>query len=184
MPADTRSTHRARTIPMTACPRCKAPLEAPLACSACGTLLAAPDDASPFAIFGLPVAYALDHADLRRRLLRFSRLTHPDFFATQDAASRALAERNTALLNRAHAVLSDDVERAEWIVDAAAGLAIEKERAMPPEFLLEVLEWNEALEEFRAQSGESDRGRIDELKRALTARRAESLERIARGLSG
>ena len=35
------------------CPACKAPLETPLGCKACGVLLSVPDDASPFALFGL-----------------------------------------------------------------------------------------------------------------------------------
>jgi molecular chaperone HscB len=138
-----------------ACPGCGAELETPIACAACGRLLAAADGVTPFAVLGLEPAARADAEDLRRRLLRFSRLVHPDFFGAAGSEQRALAERNTALLNEAWRVVSDDAVRADWLVRHLGGPGEADERQMPQAFLMEVLEWNEALEEARgAPAGE------------------------------
>ncbi len=127
---------------MARCPRCSATLETPLGCLACGALTSLerdPDSFGPFEIFGLAPSHAVDAQDLRRRLLRISRLTHPDFFATAGDEEKRRAERATAILNAAHAVLSDASSRAEWLVKSLGGPDENEERAMPQEFLLEVL---------------------------------------------
>lgn len=93
---------------------------------------------------------AVDGADLKRRLLRFSRLVHPDYFAARDSNLREAAERASAELNAAHALLADEAARADWLVRAAGGPDERVERALPQAFLMEVLEWNETLEAARA----------------------------------
>lgn len=162
---------------MTNCPACGAPLETPVACGACGAVLAVSDSATPFELFGLPPGFAVDERDLRRRSTRFSRLVHPDFFAASDPAVRERAERNSARLNLAFDVLSDAARRADWLVVHLGGPTEETERAMPQAFLMEVLEWNELLEEARAASGMDPR--IEPLAAELGARRQAALVRIA-----
>jgi molecular chaperone HscB len=162
------------------CPACKAPLETPLGCQACGVLLSVDESASPFELFGLPRGYALDAAELKRRLLRFSRLTHPDFFGSKPAAERERAERNTALLNRAHGVLADPPSRADWLVTHGGGPSEADERAMPQAFLMEVLEWNEAVDAARdAAPRAPERAALDGLERTLRDERTCALARIA-----
>ncbi|MEM7518292.1 MAG: iron-sulfur cluster co-chaperone HscB C-terminal domain-containing protein [Planctomycetota bacterium] len=135
------------------CSQCSAELETPLACAACGALFVSEDGASPFAIFGLAPAQRIDEKDLRKRLSRFTRLCHPDFYSAGEKAElRELAERNTAALNAAHQLLSEPTRRADWLVSThLRGPDEQTERQMPQAFLLEVLEWNEQLEEARDQ---------------------------------
>ncbi len=140
--------------------------------------------ASPFEVFGLETAYALDKEALRRRLLRFSRLVHPDFFATQGDEARRLAEQLSAALNRAHEILANDASRADWIVRHLGGPDESSERAMPQAFLMEVLEWNEALEAARAAPvGSPERATIERLAGELESRRRALFEGIARQLA-
>jgi molecular chaperone HscB len=154
-------------------------LETPLACGSCSTLFPCDDNLAPYAVFGLGAQYPADQRELRRRLLRFSRWTHPDFFVTAPPVARALAERNNAILNHAHAVLSDDVRHAEYWVRTLGGPNESSERAMPPEFLLEVLEWNETLEGARESK---DIGALTALQKTLTDHRARALEHISKSL--
>ena len=170
---------------MKACPRCQATLETPLACSACGVLISPPSDTQfdPFSIFGLELAYPLEPALLEKRLLRFTRLVHPDFFATADSAQRAQAERSSATLNAAHETLADDWARADWIVRHLGGPDEQRERSMPQAFLLEVLDWNETLDAARAApSGLAERAAVERLTIELEQRRAELFSSIARQL--
>jgi molecular chaperone HscB len=167
---------------MATCPRCSANLETPLGCLACGAVFQLGGDVSalePFAILGLAPAYVIDLQDLRRRLLRFSRLTHPDFFATAGKTEKENAERATAVLNSAFALLSDDAARADQIVRSLGGPDENTERAMPKEFLMEVLEWNEFLEEARHANATPAEGAA-ELHRDLEARREQALATVAK----
>ncbi len=156
------------------CTSCGATLEFPLACAACGPL-AAEGARDPFAILGLERRYVLDQGDLRKRLIRCSRLLHPDFFATAASDVRQRAADNAAALNAAFEVLSDDYARADWLVRALGGPDQDSERQMPQEFLLEVLEWNETLEEAR----EGARERLEPLAAELTERRAATMANVA-----
>jgi DnaJ-domain-containing protein 1 len=166
-----------------ACERCGRALDCPLVCTACGTLREAGAGLDPFAVFGLEPRFEVDAAELRRRLVRLSRSLHPDFFGSSPAEVRALAERNSAELNRAFERLSDDYDRADLLLTARGGPASEAERGLPRSFLLEVLEWNEALEEGR--TGEPAAvARALALEPELTALRRATFERVARGLAG
>jgi len=99
-------------------------------------------------------------------------------------ALRALAERNTAELNVAEGLLSDDASRADLLVKWLGGPDELAERQMPQAFLLEVLEWNEALDEARtAPPGSPARAALDELEQRLSAERRLALERIAQRLA-
>ena len=164
---------------MTACPRCAAPVETPLGCPACGALFDLERDPSPFEALGLAAGFRIDPQELRRRVLRFSRMTHPDFFATASAEDRGRAERASAILNAAHAVLADDAARADWLIGSLGGPDENEERAMPREFLLEVLEWNELLEEAKSSAAVT-KDRLADLRVELERRRTAALDSVGR----
>jgi molecular chaperone HscB len=166
---------------MPRCPHCSAELETPLACGACGRLIDPEREPTPFECLGLVPGLEVDPADLRKRLVRASRLTHPDFFGNHGEELRALAERNTARLNAAFETLSEPARRADWIVRSLGGPDENAERAMPKAFLLEVLEWNELLEEARADREDPGlAARLAELGGTLREKRAEALAALER----
>lgn len=165
----------------TSCASCGAALEFPLACGACGTLAGPEREPGPFEVLGLAPQYFVDAADVKKRALRLGRLLHPDYFGAADEATRALAERNTARLNRARDVLLDASARGDWLVRALGGPSENEQREMPKAFLLEVLEWNEQLEEARANAAR-DHARLEALRNDLEAQRAAALAALARVL--
>jgi molecular chaperone HscB len=170
---------------MADCTSCGVTLSSALVCEACGALQRSdgPGTAGatdPWAAFGLERGYLLDAATLKKRLLALQRRMHPDFFGGADPAERELAERNTAELNAAHRDLADDARRADLLVRTLGGPDEQAERQMPQEFLMEVLEWNETLEEAReAAPGSPARAAIDDLESELRRQRAAALERVA-----
>ncbi len=168
---------------MTRCPACAAELATPLVCTNCGALISPNRTPTPFEIFALEPGFAIDGDALRKELVRQSRRMHPDYFASQGPAQRELAERNTAELNAAFEILSDEVSRADWLVRALGGPDENLERAMPQEFLMEVLEWNEALDLARnAPSGSPARAALVELERSLGEQRRTTLELVRAAL--
>lgn len=162
------------------CPKCWASLGSPLFCETCDELLEAKDKPSPFSSLGLSKGYPLDRMALRKRLLSYSRILHPDFHTTAGAEARELAERNTAELNAAFEILSNDFRRADWILGSLGGPADSQERQMPPAFLMEVLEWNEAIEEAKDAATDSEEFRtLGPLEEELRGQRNELMEAIS-----
>jgi DnaJ-domain-containing protein 1 len=150
-------------------------------CSACGALQAPEPAPDPFAALGLEPAYAVERSVLENRLLTLTRRMHPDYFGS-DAAKRARAEHNTALLNGAYETVSDLYRRCDWLVRHLGGPDEQAERQMPQPFLAEVLEWNETLEEAREGGVEAGK-RLEALEQELEQRRAASLETIGKMLT-
>jgi Fe-S protein assembly co-chaperone HscB len=156
-----------------ACERCGRPLESTVACLECGALLLI-DEEDPFRAFGIERAHQIDAKLLRKKLLKLQRATHPDFFATQGDVEREAAERATSSLNAAFEILSDELRRADWLVSAQGGPSRDDERQMPQAFLMEVMEWNEVLEEARDGSA-GDPSALGKLTSDLEAARTEEL---------
>ncbi|MSR63667.1 MAG: hypothetical protein EXS08_14645 [Planctomycetes bacterium] len=166
-----------------ACSSCGAELATPLLCERCGALHEPAGAPTPFAALGLEPAYALDLATVRRRLLSLSRALHPDHHFSADARTRRLAQDNTAALNAAFLVLNDDCRRADWLVSALGGPRESDERAMPPAFLQEVLEWNEAIEEARDATPAARATALASLRTRLAHERTLAVQRVAHALT-
>jgi len=165
---------------MTSCPHCGAELETPLGCGACQVPLELRDTHDPFSLFGLVPSFTLAVEDLRDRHLKFSRWIHPDYFAASPEL-RSLAETNTGLLNGALEALEEPLRRADHIVGSLGGPSDSEVKDMPQVFLMEVLEWNEALEEARAAAaGSPARESAFKLKPELDEQRALRIEAITK----
>ncbi len=165
---------------MVSCPACSADCESPVGCEKCGALGDWTQTPTPFELFGLDLAWQVDSAALKKRLVKLSRLCHPDFFTTQGDELRERAERNSAELNEAFEVLNDDFRRANWFIDHLGGPNEQDERQMPQAFLMEVLDWNETLEEARDETTPTDDNEaLEDLARQLGEQRGESMNNIA-----
>ena len=165
------------------CPKCWADLKTPLFCESCDEVLDT-RNASPFRILGVAQGFDLDRMSLRKKLLHLSRHLHPDVHGSADDAIRDLAHRNTAELNAAFEILNDDFRRANWLVVSLGGPTEETERQMPQDFLTEVLEWNEMVEEARASApGSPEKLRLAGLEDELRSERKRVMDGVAARLT-
>jgi DnaJ-domain-containing protein 1 len=94
----------------------------------------------PFSALGLPAAFDVDPAALRRAFLERSKSLHPD--REGDAAM-------AAALNAAKATLEDPEKRAEALLSLWGGPAKGTDRGLPDGFLMEMMEVREAIEGVR-----------------------------------
>jgi molecular chaperone HscB len=145
-------------------------------CPACGRLVERPARATHFDIFGLPAVYDVDVSALEKQYRELSLRLHPDRFAQAEAKERRLALEQTTALNAAYKTLREPVRRAFYLLKLH-GVDLEQEgtgrRDMPREFLEEVLELNEALEEAM---GARDLERARGLATRVEARRQAALD--------
>jgi molecular chaperone HscB len=104
-----------------------------------------------FELLGLPVRYSVDPASLERGYRDLQTRVHPDRFAAATEPERRVAMQWAARANEAYRTLRNPVERARYLL-GLKGFDTEEESntAMPPDFLMQQMEWREAVAEARA----------------------------------
>ena len=132
-------------------------------------------DSSDFELFGLPETFAQDRAAIDARWKDLQREAHPDKFAAQGAAAQRIALQWSVRINEAYQRLKDPLKRAAYLCELrGAPIEAENNTAMPAAFLMQQMEWREALEDAR---GEAD---VDAISDELEAARTQALQRIER----
>lgn len=128
-----------------------------------------------FRLFGLPMGFALDRAALDERWKALQRQAHPDRFAAQGTAAQRVAMQWSVRINEAYQRLKDPLKRAAyWCELNGAPIKAESNTAMPTAFLMQQMEWREALEE--AVGAEA----IEALLEQTQAFRRDSLDQLGR----
>jgi molecular chaperone HscB len=129
--------------------------------------------ASDFALFGLPERFELDLAALDATWKQLQGAAHPDRFATGTAAAQRVAMQWAVRINEAYRRLKDPLSRAACLCALhGVDLQAEDNTAMPAAFLVQQMEWRDALSE--ATSLEV----VDALAEQVGAARAATLESL------
>lgn len=135
--------------------------------------------ADHFAFFSLPRTFRLDAPALDRKYREVQAQVHPDKFAHAGEADRRLSLQWATRANEAYQTLKSPLKRAHYLLQLAGhDPQIERNTAMPMEFLVQQMEWREAVEEARA-AGDGDG--LDALHRRLRKEMAgqyAELERV------
>ncbi len=130
-----------------------------------------------FELFGLPEQFAQERSAIDQRWKELQRQAHPDKFAAQGAAAQRVAMQWSVRINEAYQRLKDPVKRAAYLCELkGAPVQAHHNTAMPPAFLVQQMEWREALEE--ASSASELQALADDNQAALR----ENLLTLARAL--
>jgi molecular chaperone HscB len=126
-----------------------------------------------FELFAVPATFAQDRAALDARWKELQREAHPDRFAAQGAAAQRVAMQWSVRINEAYQRLKDPVRRASYICELhGAPVNAENNTAMPPDFLMQQMEWREALDEVETVAA------LDKLQAEVDAGRARALSSL------
>ena len=101
-----------------------------------------------FELFDLAPQFAQDRAAIDSRWKDLQREAHPDKFAAQGASAQRLAMQWSVRINEAYQRLKDPLKRAAYLCELhAAPVNAENNTAMPAAFLMQQMEWREALDD-------------------------------------
>jgi molecular chaperone HscB len=115
-----------------------------------------------FALFDFPPAFALDIAALDVRYREVQARVHPDKHAHLSAAEQRVAMQQATHANEAYQTLKSPLKRAQYMLYLrGVDPQIERNTAMPMEFLVQQLECREAVAEAR---GERDLDALEDLQ--------------------
>lgn len=101
-----------------------------------------------FELFSLARRFAQERSDIETRWKELQRHAHPDRFAAQGSAAQRMAMQWSVRINEAHQRLKDPLKRAAYLCHLqGVALRAEDNTHMPSAFLMQQMQWREALEE-------------------------------------
>ncbi|HXN14908.1 MAG TPA: Fe-S protein assembly co-chaperone HscB [Usitatibacter sp.] len=133
-----------------------------------------------FELLGLPLSYGLDLLRLEHGYRELQSHVHPDRFATKSEAERRVAMQWATRTNEAYRTLRDPLERARYLLHLKGyDTGEESNTAMPADFLMQQMEWREAVAEARAAH---DARALQKLRSDISNERNEMLRLLERAL--
>ena len=98
-----------------------------------------------FELFDLPVQLKVNTASLSKQFFALSKKHHPDYFANESEAIQAEALEKSALLNKAWKTFQNQDATIKYVLMEKELLVEEEKYELPPAFLMEIMDINEAL---------------------------------------
>ena len=125
-----------------------------------------------FELFDVPTLFAQERSALDTRWKEIQREAHPDRFAAQGGAAQRVAMQWSVRINEAYQRLKDPLKRAAYLCEInGAPIRAEDNTAMPGLFLMQQMEWREALDDASSSQ------QIDSLAHAVEQERKVTLAR-------
>ena len=133
-----------------------------------------------FDLLGLRPAYSIDSSELESRYRELQGRVHPDRFAAAPEAERRVAMQWAAQANEAYRTLRDPVARGRYLLSLKGfDTGEDSNTAMPPDFLMQQMEWRESVAEAREAR---DATRLKALHAEIGEERTEMLRLLERAI--
>ncbi|NMM36821.1 MAG: Fe-S protein assembly co-chaperone HscB [Glaciimonas sp.] len=135
-----------------------------------------------FDLFQLPQQFKIDAGALDAAYHEVQNRVHPDKFVSATDAEKRVAMQWATRANEAYQTLKDSLKRAAYLCELhGIDLQTESNTSMPTAFLMQQMEWREALEDARAAK---DVSALDSIDAELRTVRKDQVARIGSALDG
>ncbi|CAN9512935.1 unnamed protein product [Ophioblennius macclurei] len=157
-------------------------------CVACKVVQPPDEGASYFKIMDCDHTFTIDTQKLQRRYLQLQRSLHPDNFSQKSAKEQGYSESQSALVNKAYTTLLKPLSRGLYMLELA-GMRIDEgtDSGARADFLMELMEINEALDEAQTPAqaekiGRDTKGKLADLTKQIDAALCEGELQTAKAL--
>ena len=100
-----------------------------------------------FELFEIPVSLKIDKASLSQKYFELQKKYHPDFYTQSNDDEKVDALEKSSLINKALKTLQNEDETIKYVLQQKELLEEEEKYTLSPDFLMEMLELNEAVME-------------------------------------
>ncbi|HEX8882958.1 MAG TPA: Fe-S protein assembly co-chaperone HscB [Noviherbaspirillum sp.] len=133
-----------------------------------------------FELFHLPQQFDVDMKALDQAYREVQNQVHPDKFASSPDAEKRVAMQWATRANEAYQTLKSPLRRATYLCELnGVDLQAESNTAMAPAFLMQQMEWREALDDAKAAK---DAAALDRLEGEVRRERNAELDGIGKAL--
>ena len=114
-----------------------------------------------FELYELPIQFHLDPSVIKRAFFKLSRLYHPDFHVMSSEEDQIKILEKSSLNNKAFKVLTDFDSRLKYILELEGQLEKGRTPALPPDFLMDMMDLNEGLAAAEISKERTDIGTVE-----------------------
>lgn len=104
-----------------------------------------------FELYGIAESFNPDAAVVKAKFYELSRATHPDKYARADSAAQLQALTLAAQNNKAYKTLTNPELTMAYVLRLNGVMQDEEKYTLPPDFLMEMMELNEAVSEYELE---------------------------------
>ena len=115
-----------------------------------------------FDIFGIEPAPAVDIKKISAVYFGIQRATHPDFFMQATEAEKQEALEKSSRANEGYAVFEDSQKTLEHYLNVTGTITEGEKYQLSPEFLMEMMELNDSIEEMEHQTARQEIEKMEE----------------------
>ncbi|XP_029295114.1 iron-sulfur cluster co-chaperone protein HscB [Cottoperca gobio] len=144
-------------------------------CMSCKVVQPPEEGISFFSIMDCDYTFTLDTQKLQKRYLQLQRSLHPDNFSQKSVKEQEYSESYSAFVNKAYQTLLKPLSRGLYMLELE-GMCIEEgtDSGADSEFLMELMEINEALDEALTAAeankiGQDTKGKLSVLTEEIDA---------------
>lgn len=121
-----------------------------------------------FTLFQLSPVFNIDTVALEKNYRSIQSESHPDRFVSATPAEKLQSMQLATMANEAYQLLKKPASRAQYLLQLEGIDATEETNtSMPPEFLMQQMEWREALEDLKSESNiDGLENLLDEMQQA------------------
>jgi molecular chaperone HscB len=133
-----------------------------------------------FALFQLKPQFKIDRQALESAYLTVQQKVHPDMHAQASDSDKRVSMQLSALANSAYRILMNPIQRGLYMCSRnGVDPQLETNTAMPAQFLMQQMEWREALDDVRDQPS-----KLDSLYKEVEQTRENLLKEVEATIDG
>jgi molecular chaperone HscB len=133
-----------------------------------------------FALFQLKPQFKIDRQALESAYLTVQQKVHPDMHAQASDSDKRVSMQLSALANSAYRTLMNPIQRGLYMCSRnGVDPQLETNTAMPAQFLMQQMEWREALDDVRDQPS-----KLDSLYKEVEQTRENLLKEVEATIDG
>lgn len=110
-----------------------------------------------FELYGLPASFHPSQEAVKKKYYELSRQFHPDRFAQAGSEAMDEALKMSSMINEAYKILGDEDATMKYLLKMHGVLEEEEKYSLPPDFLMEMMELNEAVSEYEMEPSEDNK---------------------------
>jgi molecular chaperone HscB len=137
-----------------------------------------------FEFYEISPSFKVDKEQLRQTFLKNSKKYHPDFYTLENEDKQEEVLELSTLNNKAYKTLSDFDARMKYLLDLKGVLAEEGKNNIPQDFLLEMMDINEAIMELEFDFDKSTYEKAIENIKSLEEEHFKDIESIVETYNG
>ncbi|KAK1127426.1 hypothetical protein K0M31_003964 [Melipona bicolor] len=129
------------------CWNCNFVYKSDLFCSKCKVLQEPPENLTYFDLIGISRSYDVKITEIQKKYKELQKLLHPDKYSTKSEKEKQLSENLSSLVNKAYTTLTHPLKRGLYMLKLNGITISEETDNINAEFLMEIMEKNEEIEE-------------------------------------